>query len=86
MAAREPRAPLDPAPTSDGGLDADLRLSRGEFTLDVRLTCPPGKVLALLGPNGAGKTTLMRAITGMVPVNQGRVTVTGADQIGRAHV
>jgi ABC-2 type transport system ATP-binding protein len=48
------------------------------------LSCSFGAgVTGLLGPNGAGKTTLMRAITGMLPVNQGRVLVTGVDP--RAH-
>ncbi|MFE0266511.1 ABC transporter ATP-binding protein [Nocardiopsis alba] len=79
MAAREPRTPLDPAPTSDGGLDADLRLSRGTFTLDVRLTCPPGEVLALLGPNGAGKTSVLRALAGLTPLSDGHVFLAGED-------
>ena len=36
------------------------------------LSCSFGPgVTGLLGPNGAGKTTLMRAITGMIGVNQG---------------
>ncbi len=40
------------------------------------LSCSFGPgVTGLLGPNGAGKTTLMRAITGLIPVNQGRVTI-----------
>jgi ABC-2 type transport system ATP-binding protein len=44
------------------------------------LSCSFGPgVTGLLGPNGAGKTTLMRAITGMIPVNQGRVRVEGHD-------
>jgi ABC-2 type transport system ATP-binding protein len=38
----------------------------------------PG-VTGLLGPNGAGKTTLMRAITGLIDVNQGNVRVDGRD-------
>jgi len=38
----------------------------------------PG-VTGLLGPNGAGKSTLMRAITGLIGVNSGRVRVEGHD-------
>jgi ABC-2 type transport system ATP-binding protein len=42
------------------------------------LSCSFGPgVTGLLGPNGAGKTTLMRAITGLIPVNQGTVRVEG---------
>jgi ABC-2 type transport system ATP-binding protein len=42
------------------------------------LSCSFGPgVTGLLGPNGAGKTTLMRAITGLIPVNQGEVLVAG---------
>jgi ABC-2 type transport system ATP-binding protein len=44
------------------------------------LSCSFGPgVSGLLGPNGAGKTTLMRAITGTISVNRGRVTVDGRD-------
>jgi ABC-2 type transport system ATP-binding protein len=44
------------------------------------LSCSFGAgVTGLLGPNGAGKTTLMRAITGLLPVNQGAVSVLGAN-------
>ncbi len=44
------------------------------------LTCSFGPgVSGLLGPNGAGKTTLMRAITGLVGVNEGSIRVNGRD-------
>ncbi len=44
------------------------------------LSCSFGPgVTGLLGPNGAGKTTLMRAITGMLGVNQGAVRIEGRD-------
>src|SRR5205814_830267 len=44
------------------------------------LSCSFGPgVTGLLGPNGAGKTTLMRAITGLVDVNQGVVRIEGSD-------
>ena len=38
---------------------------------DLSCSFGPG-VTGLLGPNGAGKTTLMRAITGLIDVNQGK--------------
>jgi ABC-2 type transport system ATP-binding protein len=47
------------------------------------LSCSFGPgVTGLLGPNGAGKTTLMRAITGLMPVNQGEVRVMERDPRG----
>jgi ABC-2 type transport system ATP-binding protein len=45
----------------------------------VSLAVAEREVVALVGHNGAGKTTLMRALTGLVPVNQGRVTIEGRD-------
>jgi ABC-2 type transport system ATP-binding protein len=46
----------------------------------TELSCSFGPgVTGLLGPNGAGKTTLMRAITGLLPVNDGSVQVLGRD-------
>jgi ABC-2 type transport system ATP-binding protein len=39
----------------------------------------PGQILGLLGPNGAGKTTTMKAICGIIPPNQGRLSVAGHD-------
>ena len=42
------------------------------------LSCSFGPgVTGLLGPNGAGKTTLMRAMTGLIGVNQGTVRIEG---------
>lgn len=39
----------------------------------VHLRLPRGRVLALLGANGAGKTTLIRALSGVIPIRQGRI-------------
>ena len=45
----------------------------------VDLSVTPGEVFGLLGPNGAGKTTTIRAITTLLPVAAGMVTVFGHD-------
>jgi ABC-2 type transport system ATP-binding protein len=39
----------------------------------------PGEILGLVGPNGAGKTTTLRSIAGILPIQEGRVTVMGLD-------
>jgi molybdate transport system ATP-binding protein len=59
------------------GLDAHLRVERGEFRLDVPLRIAPGEVVALLGPNGAGKTTAVRALAGLVVLTGGRIELGG---------
>jgi molybdate transport system ATP-binding protein len=59
------------------GLDARLRLRLGGLDLDVTLGVEPGRVVALLGPNGAGKTTALRALGGLLPLAEGRVTLDG---------
>ncbi|MEJ7749474.1 MAG: ATP-binding cassette domain-containing protein, partial [Candidatus Limnocylindrales bacterium] len=44
---------------------------------DVTLTIPRGSFVGVVGPSGAGKTTLLRAIVGVVPRVEGRITVAG---------
>jgi branched-chain amino acid transport system ATP-binding protein len=43
----------------------------------VNLSVAAGEVVAVIGPNGAGKTTLFNAITGFVPIDNGRVQLGG---------
>jgi ABC-2 type transport system ATP-binding protein len=45
----------------------------------IDLTIESGAVYGLLGPNGAGKTTAIRAITTLLPVPPGMVSVFGHD-------
>jgi branched-chain amino acid transport system ATP-binding protein len=40
----------------------------------VSLEVPDGKIVALLGANGAGKTTTLKAISGMLKTEEGKVT------------
>ena len=45
----------------------------------VSLGVSPGEFIALLGSSGCGKTTLLRAISGFVPIQSGRVNLAGSD-------
>jgi lipopolysaccharide export system ATP-binding protein len=49
---------------------------------DVSLNVRQGEAVGLLGPNGAGKTTAFYMITGLVPADQGRITLDGKDITG----
>ena len=72
---------LDPAFVPDAAVvvtEASVWFGQKVALSELSCSFGPG-VTGLLGPNGAGKTTLMRAITGMMPVNQGTVRVEGRD-------
>lgn len=43
----------------------------------VSLALEPGRIYGLIGPNGSGKTTLFDCITGLTPLDEGRVTLRG---------
>ncbi len=45
----------------------------------VSLAVGRGESVGLLGPNGAGKTTVFYMITGLVPADDGRITIDGRD-------
>ena len=44
---------------------------------NVTLDLPAGQTLAVVGESGSGKSTLARAITGLLPPSQGRITFAG---------
>jgi len=46
---------------------------------DISLTIKSGEVIGLLGPNGAGKTTSFYMMVGLVPLDEGRILLDGAD-------
>jgi branched-chain amino acid transport system ATP-binding protein len=48
-------------------------------TDDVTLEVTKGEVHALIGPNGAGKTTLIAQISGVLPIDAGRILFNGVD-------
>jgi len=49
---------------------------------DVSFQIQPGEILGVIGPNGAGKTSLVRAISGVLPLAAGQISVDGRD-LGR---
>jgi lipopolysaccharide export system ATP-binding protein len=67
---------------SDAGLVVEgLTKTFGERQVvrGVNLTLARGEVCGLLGPNGAGKTTCFYMITGLIPVDQGSISLDGRD-------
>jgi ABC-2 type transport system ATP-binding protein len=71
----------DPAFVADASVVVeDVSVWFGQKVALSELACSFGPgVTGLLGPNGAGKSTLMRAMTGLIGVNTGRVRVDGRD-------
>lgn len=43
----------------------------------VDLDCRPGEIVGLIGPNGAGKSTLINAITSLLRIDAGQVSIGG---------
>lgn len=46
---------------------------------NVSVDLPAGQTLAVVGESGSGKSTLARAITGLLPPTQGRITFAGRE-------
>ena len=49
---------------------------------DCTIEVEKGEIAVIVGPNGAGKSTAMKAVFGMLPLRQGRVTLDGKDITG----
>ncbi|HEX6236211.1 MAG TPA: ABC transporter ATP-binding protein [Acidimicrobiales bacterium] len=79
--APAPPPPEDPAFVADPTVEvAGASVWFGQKVALTELSCSFGPgVTGLLGPNGAGKTTLMRALVGLLPLDEGLVRVLGED-------
>lgn len=49
-----------------------------EFSIEIK----KGELAGLIGPNGAGKTTVFNLITGVYPVDEGKILFNGEDITG----
>ena len=51
---------------------------------DISFEIGEGEIVSLIGSNGAGKTSTMRAISGLVRVKSGSITLNGAEITGNS--
>ena len=58
---------------------ANVSAGYGTFhaLFDVSLSVKAGEAVAVIGPNGAGKTTLLRAISKLIDIEKGDITMEG---------
>ena len=50
---------------------------RKQVLQDLTFSVPKGSVVGFVGENGAGKTTTMKAILGLLPIDEGEIIVCG---------
>jgi molybdate transport system ATP-binding protein len=55
-------------------LTATIQLTRGDFTVDIVLRCPPG-ITCVMGPSGSGKSTILGVLAGLTMPTAGRVSL-----------
>lgn len=61
-----------------GGLEAEFKVRRNGFALDVSLAIERGRTVALLGPNGAGKSSVVEVVAGLLPIDEGEIRLGGS--------
>jgi branched-chain amino acid transport system ATP-binding protein len=59
--------------------DLWIAYDRIQAVRGVSFTVGEGELVTLIGANGAGKSTILRAISGLLPVVRGQVTLAGED-------
>jgi polar amino acid transport system ATP-binding protein len=55
------------------------RFGETEVLRDVSLDVQKGEAICIIGPSGSGKSTLLRCINALVPVDAGRISVSGIE-------
>lgn len=56
-----------------------VRFSGLSAVKNVSVELNEGEIRGLIGPNGAGKSTLFNAVSGIVPMSEGRIVFRGGD-------
>ncbi|NTW71493.1 MAG: ABC transporter ATP-binding protein [Eubacteriaceae bacterium] len=46
---------------------------------DIDITINEGEFVGIIGPNGTGKSTLIKAITDLIDIKNGKITISGVD-------
>lgn len=62
--------------------DLSCRYGKVNAVRGVTLEVKEGELVSLIGANGAGKTTTLKAISGLVPATEGRITFNDQDITG----
>ena len=65
--------------TAIAARDVSYRIEARALLERVCLSAERGQFVGLIGPNGAGKSTLLRALSGMLRLEHGAVSLEGAD-------
>ena len=55
------------------------RFGETEVLRDVSMDIEKGEAICIIGPSGSGKSTLLRCINALVPVDAGRISVSGLE-------
>ncbi len=59
------------------GLQARVVVDRPRFRVDVTLDAAAGETVAVMGPSGAGKSTVLEVLAGLLPLDDGEISVAG---------
>ena len=62
--------------------DVHVRYGQALAVNGVSIEVHPGQVTAIVGPNGAGKSSLLKAISGLIPIQQGQMVFSGESIVG----